>query len=272
MKIFLKDIITRAGEISLAHRARLHDMRITRKGTVKDLVTEADVAVEQFLVEQIRQTYPDHAICGEESGTHLSRRSGAKTDAGDRYRWIIDPIDGTTSFIHGLPFYSISIAVECDGQTVLAAVYAPVLGELFMAERGTGATLNDIPIRVSERDTLSDCVLSTGFACLRANLERNNLPAVAALAPTLRGLRILGSAALDLCYVACGRTDGAWELNLNIYDIAAGMLIAAEAGATVTDFSGTGTANLPTEIVATNGRLHAELSDILTTLKNAHCG
>jgi myo-inositol-1(or 4)-monophosphatase len=257
MKTFLKDIITRAGEISLAHRARLHEMQITRKGTVKDLVTEADVAVEQFLVEQIRQAYPDHAICGEESGTHR----------GNEYRWIIDPIDGTTSFIHTLPFYSVSIAVECNSETVLAAVYAPVLGELFMAERGKGATLNDIPIRVSERDTLSDCVCTTGFACLRANLERNNLPAVAAIAPALRGLRILGSAALDLCYVACGRTDGAWELNLNIYDIAAGMLIATEAGGTVTDFSGIGTDNLPAEILATNAKIHPALIAVLMKLR-----
>ena len=253
MKAFLQTIITRAGEISLEHKARLHEVQITRKGTVKDLVTEADVAVEKFLVEQIKQAYPDHGICGEESGTH----------AGRRYRWIIDPIDGTTSFIHGLPFYSISIAVECEGQTELAAVYAPVLGELFMAERGRGATLNDTPIRVSEQDTLPDCLCTTGFACLRANLERNNLPAVATIAPKLRGLRILGSAALDLCYVACGRTDGSWELNLNIYDIAAGMLICTEAGGTVTDFSGTGIDNLPAEILATNGKIHSELAAVM---------
>jgi len=263
MKTFLKDIISEAGRISLEHRSRLHEVQITRKGTVKDLVTEADVAVEQFLVEQIKSRYPDHAICGEESGTHLSRRSGAKTGAGDHYRWIIDPIDGTTSFIHNLPFYSISIAVECNGQTELAAVYAPVLGELFMAEHGRGATLNDIPVRVSERDVLSDCVCTTGFACLRANLERNNLPLIAAIAPKLRGVRILGSAAMDLCYVACGRTDGSWELNLNIYDIAAGMLIATEAGGKVTDLSGTGTKNLPGEILATNGKIHLPLARLL---------
>ena len=253
MKTFLETIIKQAGAISLEYKTRLGEVQITRKGTVKDLVTEADVAVEEFLVAQIRRAYPDHAICGEESGAH----------AGDRYRWIIDPIDGTTSFVHNLPFYSISIALECDGQTVLSAVYAPVLDELFMAERGHGATLNNAPIRVSDRSALSDCVLATGFACLRANLERNNIPLISRIAPTLRGLRVLGSAALDQCYVACGRIDGVWELNLNIYDIVAGALIAEEAGATVTDFSGTGTQNLPAEILTTNTKIHNELTKLL---------
>jgi len=257
MKSFLKDIITRAGEISLEYKARLAGIKIEQKETAKDLVTEADVAVEKYLVAQIKETYPDHGICGEESGLH----------SGNEYRWVIDPIDGTTSFIHNLPFYSISIALQKNGQTILAAVFAPVLDELFMAERGSGATLNDNPIRVSDRCALSDCVCTTGFACLRANLERNNLPLINRIAPKLRGLRVLGSAAMDLCYVACGRTDGSWELNLNIYDIAAGMLIATEAGATVTDFSGTSTDNLPHEILATNGNIHNELSNILLNVK-----
>jgi myo-inositol-1(or 4)-monophosphatase len=133
-----------------------------------------------------------------------------------------------------------------------------------MAEKGKGATLNGHPIRVSDRTVLSDCLMTTGFACLRANLERNNLPMVNRIAPKLRGLRILGSAAVDLCYVACGRTDGGWELNLNIYDIAAGALIVTEAGGKVTDFSGTETKNLPGEILATNGHIHNELSELLT--------
>jgi myo-inositol-1(or 4)-monophosphatase len=253
MKSFLHQIVTGAGEISLEYKARLSEVQITRKDTVKDLVTEADVAVENYLVEQIKAKYPDHAICGEESGDHT----------GNEYRWVIDPIDGTTSFIHDLPFYSISVALQKNSQTILAAVYAPVLNELFMAEHGNGATLNDKTIRVSERTALSDCVCATGFACLRANLERNNLPRVNRIAPKLRGLRVLGSAAMDLCYVACGRIDGSWELNLNIYDIAAGMLIATEAGGTVSDLSGAGTKNLPQEIMATNANIHTELAELL---------
>ena len=256
MKTFLKQIVTRAGEISLEYRARLSEVKISQKDTVKDLVTEADVAVENYLIEQIKNTYPDHAICAEESGTH----------AGDEYRWVIDPIDGTTSFVHDHPFYSISIALQQHGQTILAAVFAPVLGELYLAEKGKGATRNDQPIAVSDRTALSDCLMTTGFACLRSNLKRNNLPLIERIAPKLRGLRILGSAAVDLCYVASGRTDGGWELNLNIYDIAAGALIVQEAGGTVTDFSG-GTENLPHEILATNGKIHNELSDILMNKK-----
>lgn len=266
MKEFLKQIITEAGRISLEHRARLSEVAITRKGTVKDLVTEADVAVENFLVEQIKSRYPDHAICGEESGTHLSRRSGAKMDAGDRYRWIIDPIDGTTSFVHDQPFFSNSVALEHNGEIILGAVNAPVLGELFMAEKGNGATLNGQPIRVSARDTLSDCVLATGFACLRENLEHNNMPYFANIAPVVRGMRRYGSAAIDLAYVACGRLDGFWELNLHIYDIAAGMLIAKEAGGSLTDFAGK-SENIPAEILATNGKIHNQLSTILTNTK-----
>ncbi len=253
---FLKQLITEAGDIALAHKARLADVQVTRKSE-KDLVTEADVAVENFLIEHIQQQYPDHAIVGEESGSH----------AGADYRWIIDPIDGTTSFVHDLPFFSISIALEKSGEPFLGAVYAPVLGELFMAEKGKGATLNGNPIRVSDRSVLSDCVMTTGLACLRQNLERNNLPLMAALAPKLRGLRILGSAAMDLCYVACGRTDASWELNLNIHDIAAGMLIATEAGGTVTDFSGQ-PEGLPKQILATNGIVFSEMSNILSTIHN----
>ena len=253
MKSFLKDLMTRAGAISLEHRARLSEVEVTHKGTVKDLVSDADIAVENFLIEQIKNRYPDHAICCEESGMHT----------GGEYRWIIDPIDGTTSFVHGLPFYSISIALEHNGQTILGAVFAPVLNELFQAEHGQGATLNGQPIRVSHRSDLSECVCTTGFACLLANLKHNNLPAVTRIAPKLRSLRSLGSAAMDLCYVACGRLDGSWEMNLNIYDLAAGMLVVQEAGGTASDFSG-GTKNLPGEILASNGIIHNQLSKLLS--------
>ena len=254
---FLKQIVTRAGEISLDYKTRLAGIKITQKETAKDLVTEADVAVENYLVEQIKRRYPDHAICGEETGLHT----------GGDYRWIIDPIDGTLSFIHNQPFYSISVAVEHRGQTLLAAVNAPVLGEFFTAELGQGATLNDNPIRVSNCDTLADAMLATGFACMRGNQTRNNMPYFNTLMPKIRDIRRYGSAAIDLCYLACGKIDGLWELYLQIYDIAAGVLIAQEAGATVTDFSGKNTDNLPGEIMATNGKLHNELSEILMEIR-----
>lgn len=251
MREFLEAIITRAGQIALEHKARLADVRVDRKSS-KDLVTEADVAVERYLVEQIRQRFPDHAIVGEETGTH----------AGGAFRWIIDPIDGTTSFVHDQPFFSNSVALEKDGQLILAAVNAPALGELFIAEKGAGAALNGKPIRVSNADQLIDCVLGTGFACLRANLAHNNLPYFNRIAPIVRGVRRFGSAAVDLCYVACGRLDGFWELNLQLYDVAAGRLILTEAGGTFTDFAGK-TENLLRENLATNGRIHNELSAML---------
>lgn len=230
-------------------------MQITRKSE-KDLVTEADVAVEKHLVEQIKKHYPDHSILGEETGRH----------AGNEYRWIIDPIDGTTSFVHDQPFFSNSVALEHNGEIILAAVNAPALGELFMAEYGSGATLNDKPIHVSKRDKVSDCVLGTGFACVRQNLEHNNLPYFEKVVTVIRGIRRYGSAAIDMSYVACGRLDGFWELNLQIYDMAAGMLIVTEAGGTVTDFAGK-KLNTPHETLATNTRIHAELSNMLMEVK-----
>lgn len=255
MRDFLREIITRAGQIAMEHKARLSEVRVDRKSD-KDLVTEADVAVERYLVEQIKQRYPDHAILGEESGSH----------AGNEYRWIIDPIDGTTSFVHDQPFFSNSVALEKDGELILGAVNAPALGELFMAEKGGGATLNDKPIHVSQRDKLSDCVLGTGFACVRANLENDNLPYFAKVVPIVRGIRRYGSAAIDLSYVACGRLDGYWELALHIYDIAAGMLILREAGGTVTDFAGKQD-NIPDEVLGTNGKIHDTLSELLIKVK-----
>ncbi len=258
MKDFLYDIIKEAGRISLDFRSRLSSLEITKK-TDKDLVSAADLAVEAFLVEQIGARFPHHAILGEECG--------AQGD--NEHRWIIDPIDGTTSFVHGQPFYSISIALEKNGRIVMGAVNAPVLEELFFAQRGQGAVCNNRPIRVSQRDKIVDTVLGTGFACLRAELERNNLPYLNAVAPHARGIRRYGSVAIDLSYVACARLDGFWELALHSYDIAAGQLILEEAGGRLTDFSGT-SRGVPEEIVGTNGIIHEQLLTLLGSAKEPH--
>ena len=252
MKDFLEQIAVEAGRLSLEYRSRLSSLQVSKKSP-KNLVTDADVAVERFLVDRIRSRFPDHAILGEEGGTH----------EGHEYRWIIDPIDGTNSFLHGQPFYSTSIAVERDGQVILGAVYAPVLAELFLAEQGRGATLNGTPIRVSGEDRLIDCLLGTGFACMRDNLKRNNLPYLGALLPKILDLRRYGSVAVDLCYVACSRLDGFWELNLRLYDIAAGLLIVEEAGGTVTNFSGD-RHPVGDELLASNGLIHSRLVEILS--------
>ncbi|MBS3821532.1 MAG: inositol monophosphatase [Planctomycetes bacterium] len=257
MRQFLEDTIRAAGALSLEYRSRLSSVAVDSKThSQKDLVTEADRAVENLIVSRITETYPDHAILGEETGSH----------DGSDYRWIIDPIDGTTSFVHNQPFYSVSIGVEHQGRDVLAAVCLPVLDELFVAEAGGGAELNGEPIRVSERSRLIDSTLATGFACVRANHEPNNIPIFAEVMKHVRGIRRYGSAAADLCYVACGRLEAFWEMALQPYDVAAGRLIVTEAGGTFTDFVG-GTEHLDYETLATNGRITTELVEVLSVLR-----
>jgi len=255
MREFLRAIALDAGKLSLEFRARLAELDVAKKSP-KDLVTEADRAVEEFLTTEILKRYPGHGILGEETGERT----------GGEYRWVIDPIDGTTSFVHEQPAYSVSIAVEKNGDAILAAVNAPVLGELFEAAKGEGARLNGKPVRVSSRSPLENCLLATGFACVRHNRRHNNLPYFEAVMPIIRGIRRLGSAALDLCYVGCGRLDGFWELNLQPYDAAAGLLVVSEAGGTHSDFTG-GRANIYGEVVATNGVIHDELIAILSDVR-----
>ncbi len=225
---FLTDLIQKAGTICKTEQSRLLPSDVSFKNR-KDLVTTIDKRVEDFIIENIRLKYPAHDILGEETG-----RSGFSSD----YVWIIDPIDGTTSFLHQQPFYSISIAVRHEGRTICAAVFAPRLDELFYADQDGSAFLNGAPIHVSTTDTLINSVMATGFACLRADAKHNNLPYFTKIVPQLRDIRRFGSAAVDLCYVACGKLDGFWEMNLNPYDIAAGAFIVEKAGGKVCDFNG----------------------------------
>ena len=225
---FLKTLIIRAGEECLAAQQKLTPEDVEFKNR-KDLVTRVDRHVEAFLIREIRSQYPDHGVLGEETG---------RTGSGNEYLWIIDPIDGTTSFCHGQPFYSVSIALARKNEVVLGAVNAPVMNQLFLAEKGGGAELNGAPIRVSDTTDLTDSVMATGFACLRAGVQPDNLIHFNRIVPLLRDIRRFGSAAIDLCYVACGKLDGFWEMNLNIYDVAAGALIVREAGGCITDFNG----------------------------------
>lgn len=249
---FIKSLVLEAGTICLEGQKHLSYQDLEFK-SAKDIVTAIDKKVEAFLVKAILARYPDHGVLGEEYGT-VQTKSG--------YRWIIDPIDGTTSFVHRLPFYSISIALEKDGELVLGVVYAPALGQLFHGEKGKGAFVNDTPIHVSETKQLCNAVMATGFACLRAGWQNNNLSIFNELVPKLRDIRRFGSAALDLCYTAQGCLDGFWELNLNIYDIAAGSVILKEAGGEITDFTG-GQKFPENGIAATNQGLHNELMGIL---------
>jgi len=250
---FLKRIAAEAGALAVSERKKLCDADIAAKATAKDIVTVADRRVEEFIIGEIRKAFPGHGILGEETGVSAP---------GAVYRWVIDPIDGTSSFAHDQRYYSVSIALQENGETIAGAVYAPRLDELFFAD-ATGAYLNGEPIAASRRSKLIECILATGFACIRANAEKNNLTYLPRILPKIRDIRRCGSAALDLCYVACGRYDGFWELDLQLYDIAAGAFIARQAGCLVSDLDGGG--NFPENgTVAANRFIRDEL---LATLR-----
>ncbi len=210
----------------------------------KDLVTQADIQVERFIKSQLNQHFPEFGFWGEESG-----KIGDKENC-----WIVDPIDGTHSFFRKQYFWSISIALQLNSEIAFGAVYAPALNDLYIGEKGKGATKNGSPMSVSETDRLQDAMVCTGFACLRDSLEQNNLPRFTRIALETRDQRRLGSAALELCMVGEGLLDAFWEQNLNLYDIAAGTLIANEAGASVSDFSGK-SGVFPDEVLVTNGKI-----------------
>jgi len=233
--------------------------RPERKGRI-DLVTEYDRRSERLLLDAIARRFPGHAVLAEESGDHAV--------SGSRVRWLVDPLDGTTNFAHNYPFFAVSIAAEVDGVLTAGAVYDPVREEMFAAARDKGATLNGEPIHVSDIDRIEDALLVTGFPYDVREHTREIVPLFEAFLVRAQGIRRDGSAALNLCYLACGRFDGFWEGylgdettrrargGLSAWDMAAGTLIAREAGGTVTDFA---TDTLPLDgrqLLATNGRLH----------------
>jgi myo-inositol-1(or 4)-monophosphatase len=226
---------------------------ISHKGSI-NLVTDVDLASEKLIREAISTYYPRHEILAEEGGL---------TESISEYRWIVDPLDGTTNYAHGYPVFCVSIGLEHKGEMVLGVVYDPMREELFAAERGGGATLNNKSIRVSKIDDLTNGILSTGFPYDIKTSKLTNLNHWANFAMNAQALRRDGSAALDLCYVACGRYDGFWELNLSPWDTAAGSLIVAEAGGRVTDFKGGGFSNYEPEIVASNGSIHDRMIEVL---------
>lgn len=227
--------------------------RIEYKGAV-DLVTEMDRKSEEFIVDKISARFPDHGILSEEAG-------GVKEDA--KERWIIDPLDGTTNYAHGFPVFCVSIAFEKDGQVLIGVVYDPMLDEMFTAERGSGAYLNDRAIGVSATAKLDRSLLATGFPYDLRTSKDNNLDNFSRFAVRAQAIRRAGAAALDLCYVASGRFDGFWEMKLFPWDVAAATLVVTEAGGRVTDFSG-GPFKIYDELcLATNGLIHSEMMNIL---------
>lgn len=223
------------------------------KGAI-DLVTEADLGSEKTIIAVIRKAFPDHAILAEESGL-----SGENPGI----RWIIDPLDGTTNYTHQLGLFGVSIAFEMDGEIVVGIVLNPVSGELFTAIKGRGAQLNNSPIHVSKTRLVSESLLVTGFPYNFGEIIHEVMARFSNCQRASQGVRRLGSASLDLCFLACGRFEGFWEQNLKPWDTAAGYLIAREAGAVITDFSNRAFSIHCNEILATNGCIHEDMLRLL---------
>lgn len=247
----LENIVREAGFIAMGYFKNLDKIGVIKKSP-RDLVTDADVAVEEYLKQALGKAYPEYGFWGEESG-----QSDNQTN-----RWVVDPIDGTHSFSKGQYFWSISVALEIDGDLVAGSVYAPALDDLYLAVKGKGATKNGKAISVSAETSLADSMIATGFACLRSYLVENNLKRFCRIAEQTTGQRRFGSAAMDLCLVADGQVDAFWEQELNLYDVAAGALIVMEAGGTVTDFKGN-EGVFPKHILATNGGIFKELLELM---------
>ncbi|MBA2253372.1 MAG: inositol monophosphatase [Nitrospirales bacterium] len=243
---------TIAGKILLEY-AR-NGFRIEYKNAV-NLVTDADRTSEQAIIETIRRNYPNHDILAEERGMESTGRSP--------YKWVIDPLDGTTNFAHGFPMYCVSIGLEHEGRMVVGVILDPTRQELFAAVSGQGATLNGQCIRVSHTSALDAALLVTGFAYDIRESTNNNLGYFSHFCLRARGVRRTGSAALDLCYVAAGRFDGFWEMKLHAWDVAAGSLMVTEAGGRMSDFKGGAFSIDGEEMVASNGLIHREMLDAL---------
>ena len=247
------DFVPAMAEIALEAGALLIEyfhqhLKVEYKGEA-DLVTVADRKSEALILERIRACWPSHDVLGEE---------GASVETGSDYRWYVDPLDGTTNFAHGFPVFCISLALEHKGRRVAAVVYDPTREELFAAEQGSGAYLNQERIHVSKVNNLAECLVATGFPSHKRH-KNPNIFFYHQITLRTHGVRRAGSAALDLCCVACGRFDGFWEFNLNPWDTAAGVLLVEEAGGRVSDFSGGPFQLNSRETLASNGLVHTAL-------------
>jgi len=247
------EAVIKAGAMQLAGASDLH---IEKKGKI-DLVTDIDRQVERMFRALIKERFPDHAVLAEEFELRGDRERES------RHCWVFDPVDGTTNYAHGLPIFCSAASLEIDGQPVVAAIYDPTRRELFSAERGVGAWLNGVPMRVSKAAALIDALLCTGFPY---SVQEDPEELVALFGEFLKralAVRRLGSAAIDLCYVAAGRLDGFYELYLNPWDISAGALLVEEAGGRVTNLNGEAFDSRAGEVIASNGLVHGAMVETL---------
>ncbi|MBC7848649.1 MAG: inositol monophosphatase [Chitinophagaceae bacterium] len=241
---------TEAGARVLLHFFNNKNLQISHKEGINNLVTEADHASEKAIIECIRSVYPDHFILSEEVGELVTS---------SEYKWVIDPIDGTINFAHGIPICCVSIGLEHNGEMIMGAVFNPFLKEFYFAEKGKGATLNGEPISVSnESEVLKSCLV-TGFPYTYLDAANGPLECFARFVRQGIPVRRLGSAAMDLCWVAAGKFDGFYEHQLSAWDSAAGFLIVEEAGGKVTDYKGDRYSPYQPHILATNGKIHTEM-------------
>jgi len=243
-----------AGRILIERFGRI--TQITNKGDI-DLVTEADLAAERFIIERIKSHYPRHAILAEESDA-----SGIKYEGSGEFKWIIDPLDGTTNYAHGYPAFCVSVALERAGRVEIGVIYDPLRDEMLAAERGEGATLNGRRIHVSEAEKLNDAMLCTGFP-YNVREIRDFARHFYNFIMNAQAVRRDGSAALDLAYVACGRFDGFWEEGLRPWDVAAGVLLIEEAGGRVSYYDGSPFKIYTPPILASNGLVHEAMMRVL---------
>lgn len=251
MKKFITHTILEAGKILMKSYHNIERIDIKKDA---GYVTEADTRAEEFIIESISKEFPDHSILAEESGTR---------EKDSPYKWIIDPLDGTTNFVHGLPFFCVSIACEHKGEIIIGAVYNPVINELFFAEQNKGAYLNGKSIRISNTPILSSSLLATGFYYYKGKRLTEAINKFSVLKQKCTGVRRYGSAAIDLSYTACGRFDGYWERDLSPWDVAAGYLIVKEAGGIISNYNGKECTVYDKEIMASNGLIHDYMVDIL---------